>query len=390
MRLQWGLIGGGESSQIGAAHQIAAHMNNAFELTAAALDIDPARAREYAMRLGVPRERAYGDWREMCEVERKRTDRVDLVTIATPNSSHFEITRAFLEAGFDVLCEKPMTTTVAEAEEIVQAARHHQRICAVNFGYSGYPLVRHARAMVARGDLGRIRVVMVEFAHGHHANAAEADNPRVRWRYDPAMVGVSSVLADCGIHALHLACFITGQQVESLAADFASTVRARQLEDDALLAFRMSHGAVGRLWTSAVAIGRAHGLTVQVYGELGGLRWQQEHPNQLYWTPLGAPTSIIERGAAGLSLEADRATHVSVGHAEGFLGAFGNIYADLAEVLQARKVGRPANPLALSIPSAEDGLLSIAAVQAAADSARAGGVWVKPSTAPSQAVPRGA
>jgi len=390
MRLQWGLIGGGESSQIGAAHRLAARMTGTLELAAAALDIDAARAREYAIRLGVPRERAYGDWREMLECERRRASRVELVTVATPNSSHFEITRAFLEAGFDVLCEKPMTNTVAEAEEIVQAARNRQRICAVNFGYSGYPLVRHARAMVARGELGRIRVVTAGFAHGHHANAAEADNPRERWRYDPAVAGVSSVLADCGIHALHLACFITGQQVESLSADFASTIPVRQLEDDALLAFRMSQGTVGRLWTSAVAIGRAHGLTIEVYGERGGLRWQQEHPNQLYWTPLGAPTSIIERGAAGLSVEADRASHVTVGHAEGFLGAFANIYADLSEVLQARKAGRPADPLALSYPHAEEGLLSIAAVHAAADSARAGGAWVKLAPAPGHGAPRGA
>ncbi|MBV8974694.1 MAG: Gfo/Idh/MocA family oxidoreductase [Sinobacteraceae bacterium] len=253
----------------------------------------------------------------------------------------------------------------------------------MNFGYSGYPLVRHARAMVARGDLGRIRVVVGEFAHGHHANAAEADSARVRWRYDPAVAGVSAVLADCGIHALHLACFITGQQVQSLSADFAATIPLRQLEDDALLAFRMSEGAVGRLWTSAVAIGRAHGLAIQVYGELGGLRWQQEHPNQLYWTGLGKPTCIIERGAAGLSPEADRGTHVAVGHVEGFVEAFGNIYADLAEVLEARKAGHAANPLALSYPRAEDGLLSIAAVEAAADSARAGGAWAKLSTAPS-------
>jgi|SRR6516164_1666572 len=382
MRLQWGLIGGGEGSQIGAAHRIAARRHDAFELTAAALDIDPIRAREYAIRLGVPRARAYGDWRQMLEVERQRTDRVDLVTIATPNSSHFEITRAFLAAGFDVLCEKPLTNTVAEAEEIVQVARSHDRICAVNYGYSGYPLIRHARAMVARGDLGRIRVVVAEFAHGHHADAAQADNPRLRWRYDAAVAGVSSVLADCGIHALHLACFITGQQLESLSADFASTIPGRPLEDDALLAFRMSQGAVGRLWTSAVAIGRAHGLTIQIYGELGGLRWQQEQPNQLYWTPLRAPTSIIERGASGLSVEADRATHLTVGHAEGLPGAFGNIYADVAEVLRARKAGRPPDPLALSFPRAEDGLLGVAAVHAAAASASAGGAWVKLSAVP--------
>jgi predicted dehydrogenase len=389
LTLQWGLIGGGEDSQIGGAHRIAARMNNAFELTAAALDVDPARAREYALRLGVPVDRAYGDWREMLEGERKRADRVDLVTIATPNNSHFEITTAFLAAGFDVLCEKPLTNTVQQAQEIVQVARTHERICAVNYAYSGYPLIRHARAMVARGDLGRIRVVIAEFAHGQHANAAEADNPRVRWRYDPGVAGVSSVLADCGIHALHLACFITGQQVESLSADFASTIPARQLEDDALLAFRMSQGAVGRLWASAIAIGRAHGLTIQVYGELGGLRWHQEHPNQLYWTALGAPTTVIERGAPGLSPEADRATQLTVGHTEGFLGAFGNIYADLAEVLKARNAGRPPNPLALSYPRAEDGLLGIAAVHAAADSASGGGAWVKLSAPPRPASPRG-
>ena len=376
MTFSWGLIGGGEGSQIGAAHRIAARLDDVFKLSAGALDVDAKRAREFAVRLGVSPGRAYGDWREMLEAERARPDRVDLVTVATPNSSHFEITRAFLLAGFDVLCEKPLTTTVEEAEEIVRTARDNNRICAVNYGYSGYPLVRHARAMVARGDLGRIRVVVTEFAHGHHANAAEADNPRVRWRYDPKLAGVSSVLADCGIHALHMACFITGQQVESLAADFVSTIPERQLEDDALVSFRMSDGAVGRLWTSAIAVGRMHGLTIQVYGEKGGLRWQQEQPNQLYWTPVGAATSTLERGGVGLSPEAERAARVTVGHAEGFLEAFGNIYADLGEVLRARREGRRPSPLALSYPTAEDGWRSVAAVHAAATSARTRGTWV--------------
>ena len=376
MTLNWGLIGGGEGSQIGAAHRIAAGFDGAFRLSAGALDIDAARAREFAVRLGIPRDRAYGDWREMLAAERERPDRVELVTVATPNSSHFEITKAFLRAGFDVLCEKPLTTTVEDAEDIVRTARDSGRICAVNYGYSGYPLVRHARAMVARGELGRIRVVVAEFAHGHHANAAEADNSRIRWRYDPRLAGVSSVFADCGIHALHMACFVTGQQVESLAADFASAVRERQLEDDALIAFRMSDGVVGRLWSSAIAVGRMHGLSLQVYGERGGLRWQQEQPNQLYWTPVGGGTSILERGAAGLSPEAERASRVAVGHTEGFLGAVANIYADLGEVLRARREGRRPNPLALGYPSAEDGLRSVTAVQAAVSSAKAHGAWV--------------
>jgi len=376
MKMNWGMIGGGEDSQIGATNRIAAGLDGAFQLAAGALDVDPARAREYAMRLGVAKDRAYGDWREMLEAERLRSDRVALVTVATPNSSHFEITRAFLRAGFDVLCEKPLTTTLGEAEEIVRTARENGRICAVNYGYSGYALVRHARAMVARGDLGRVRVVVAEFAHGHHANAADAANPRVRWRYDPKLAGASSIVADCGIHALHLATYITGQEIQSLSADFASTIAGRELEDDALVAFRMSGGVVGRLWTSAVAVGRMHGLGVQVFGEKGGLRWAQEQPNQLYWTPVGGGTAVIERGVAGISPEADRASRSPVGHAEGFFAAFGNIYADLAEQLRANSARRKPDPLALSCPTAEDGLRSIAVVQAAVASAKARGAWI--------------
>jgi predicted dehydrogenase len=375
-RLKWGLIGGGEGSQIGGTHRIAARLDWVFDLVAAALDVDPARGRAFAASLGVGEDRAYGDWREMLEAESTRPDRLDLVTIATPNALHYPIAKAFLERGFDLLCEKPLTVTVEEAEDIVRSCRETGRICAVNFGYAGYALVRHARAMIARGDLGAIRVVFAEFAHGHHANAADADNPRVRWRYDPKLAGVSSVLADAGIHALYLASYLTGQSVETLSADFASTVGGRELEDDALVAFRMSEGAVGRLWASAVAVGRMHGLAIQVYGEKGGLRWAQEHPNQLVFSTLDGRSQILERGVPGLSPEADRASRVTAGHAEGFFGAFGNIYADLGEVLLARRQGRPPDPLALTYPTAEDGLRSVAAVDAAARSAVSRGAWV--------------
>ena len=376
MKINWGLVGGGEGSQIGAIHRIAAGLDGTFEFAAGALDADPGRARDYARRLGLPADRAYGDWREMLEREKSRADRIELVTVATPNNSHFEITKAFLEAGFDVLCEKPLTTTVEDAEAIRQVARASGRICAVNYGYSGYALMRHARAMIARGDLGKIRVVMTEFAHGHHADAADADNPRIRWRYDPKLAGASSILADCGIHALHLASYVTGQRITSLSADFASSVPGRELEDDAFVAFRMSDGVVGRLWTSAVAVGRVHGLTIQLFGEKGGLRWHQEQPNQLYWTPLGGGATIIERGAAGLSAEADRASRLTVGHAEGLFGAFANIYADVGEALRARKTGQQPNPLALSYPTAEDGRDGVAAVHAAVASAKSGSAWI--------------
>jgi predicted dehydrogenase len=374
--LLWGMIGGGEGSQIGPAHRLGAGLDGAFEFAAGALDRDPVAGRAYAQSLGVSTDRAYGDWREMLAAEKCREDRVDLVTVATPNATHYEITKAFLEAGFNVLCEKPMTMTVGEAEEIVRVSRETGKICAVNYGYTGYSLVRHMRAMVARGDLGGVRLIVAEFAHGHHADADDADNPRIRWRYDPAQIGVSAQFADCGTHALHLASFVAGQEVDRLSADFVSCVESRSLEDDAMVNIRMSGGAVGRLWTSSVAIGRQHGLTLQVFGEKGGLRWSQEHPNQIYWTPLGGRVEIIERGEANLSPEADRTSRVTIGHAEGMPLAFANIYADLAEVIRAQMEIRAPDPAADLFPRAEDGLRSMAAVHAAAQSAAENGAWV--------------
>jgi len=375
-KLTWGLIGGGEGSQIGPAHRLGAGLDGAFDFVAGALDHRPDAGRDYGRRLGLDADRSYGHWREMLEGETARADRVDLVTVATPNSTHFEITKAFLEAGFHVLCEKPMTMTVEEGEEIVRLSNATGSICAVNYGYSGYSLVRQMRAMVARGDLGKIRMVVAEFAHGHHADAADADNPRVRWRYDPAQAGVSAQFADCGIHALHMASFVLNQQVERLSSDIVSCITSRVLEDDAQVNLRFDGGAAGRLWTSSIAVGRQHGLSLQVFGETGGLRWAQEQPNQLFWMPLGQRLQVIERGEAGLSPEADRTSRVTIGHAEGMPLAFANIYKDLAEVIHAKNEGRAPDPAADLYPRAEDGLRSMAAVFAVAESGRAEGRWV--------------
>ena len=283
-KLRWGMIGGGEGSQIGPAHRLGALADGLFEFSAAALDHRPDIGRNYAISLGVSENRSYGDWHEMLTSEIKRDDRIDLVTVATPNSTHFEITKAFLEAGFNVLCEKPMTMTVEEGEEIVKIANKVGKLCTVNYCYSAYPMVRQARAMVQNGELGKIRLIVTNFSHGHHGDADDADNPRVRWRYDPKMAGVSGQFADCGIHALHMASFIGNDEVEIVSADFASTIQGRDLEDDALVNFRMSSGIVGRLWTSSVAIGRQHGFDIQVFGEKGGLKWISEQPNQLLFS----------------------------------------------------------------------------------------------------------
>jgi predicted dehydrogenase len=373
-RLNWGMIGGGEGSQIGPAHRISAGIDGLYIMAAGALDIDPAKGRAFARSLGIDPARCYGDWKEMLAGERDRKDRIDLVTVATPNATHYAITKAFLEAGIDVLCEKPMTVTVEEAEDIAETAQRTGAICAVNYGYTGYPLVRHMRAMVARGDLGRVRLVVVEFSHGFHADAADADNPRMRWRYDPAQAGLSGQFADCGIHALHMASYVSGENARELSSDFVSAIASRKLEDDAMVNVRMDGGTTVRLWTSSVAVGSFHGLNIRVFGEKGGLRWAQQWPDQLYWTPLNGRTEVIERGSAD-SPEAARATRIATGHSEGMLVAFANLYADLAEAIRARRAGRAPDPIACHYPTAVDGLRSIAAIRAAVSSAAQGGSW---------------
>ena len=367
MKLNWGMIGGGEGSQIGPAHRLGAQADGNFNLAAAALDADPAKGRAYAQSLGVPADRAYGAWREMLAGEVAREDRIDLVTVATPNATHYEITKAFLEAGFHVLCEKPMTMTVEQGEDIVRTAQDAGRICAVNYCYSAYPMVRQMRAMVRAGEIGKVRLVVTNFSHGHHGDATDADNPRVRWRYDPAMAGVSGQFADCGIHALHMASFIVGDEVEKVSADFASTIASRVLEDDAMVNFRMAGGTVGRLWTSSVAIGRQHGFDIQIFGETGGMRWASEQPNQVYYTPVGGRTQIMEKGESGLCSDAARLSRVAIAHPEGFPLAVANIYVDLAAAIRGGTSD--------GLPLAEDGLRSMAAVYASVASANADGAW---------------
>ena len=366
-RLKWGMIGGGEGSQIGPAHRLGALADGLFEFSAAALDHRPDVGRTYAKSLGISEDRAYGDWKEMLTREKNREDRIDLVTVATPNSTHFEITKSFLEAGFNVLCEKPMTMTVDEGEEIVKIASKSGKLCTVNYCYSAYPMVRQARDMVQNGELGKIRLIVTNFSHGHHGNAEDANNPRVRWRYDPQMAGVSGQFADCGIHALHMASFIGNDEVESVSADFASTIKGRELEDDAMVNFRMSSGIVGRLWTSSVAIGRQHGFDIQVFGEKAGLKWKSEHPNQLIYSKVGNRTEIIEKGENNLCEDALRLSRVAIAHPEGFPLAVANIYVDIAATLKGDKRA--------NLPTASDGLRSMAAVYSATESAKNNGKW---------------
>ena len=378
-RLNWGLIGGGEDSQIGYVHRSASIIDRKFEFVAAAMDVDPERSREFAIKLGIKPDRAYGSWQEMLAAERNRGDRLDLVTVATPNHLHYMITRELLRSGINVLCEKPLTMNVDEAKDLVDLACSNQCILAVSYGYSGYPMIRQMRQMINQNKIGKVRVVVTEFAGGFMADANDDDNPRVRWRFDPEQAGVAAVSFDLGSHAMHLACFVTGQSVTAVSSDFAHGVPGRQLEDDGLTAFRMSSGAIGRMWTSGLAIGRTHGLTLQVFGETGGLRWQQEQPNQLRWTPLNGSTCILERGALGLDPLADRASRITVGHPEGLKSAFANIYHDLSDAIHSRRSGNDQVSPMWVYPSGEDGLHSLEIVYAQVESAVNNSRWVEVS-----------
>ena len=369
-KLNWGLIGGGEGSQIGEAHRMGARMHNHFAMVAGALDADPDKGRSFAGKLGIENDRAYGNWQEMLEGESDRSDRIELVTVATPNATHFKISAGFLQAGINVLCEKPLTMTIDEADRLKALSEETGTKLFVNFGYSGYPMIRQARAMVADGSLGKIRLMVAEFAHGFHADATDADNPRVRWRYDPEQAGVSSIVADCGIHALHLATYISGQSVDSLSAHFESVVGDRKLEDDAAVQCKMSAGAICRLWSSAVAVGHMHGLNIQVFGEQGGVRWHQEQPNQLHYTPLNGPTQILERGQTGLSADAVASSRVTIGHTEGFLGAISNIYKDIFTAMNGDESAQA------RIPGVDDGVAMVRFVHRAAESAGQNSRWL--------------
>ena len=378
-KLNWGLIGGGDGSQVGFAHRAAAQLDGNFNFVAGALDLDPDKAREFGVSLGLENSRSYGSWQGMLDAEKNMIGekRLNLVTVATPNSTHFEISKAFLESGFHVLCEKPLTMTVEEAKALVLIAAKSNRVCAVNYGYTGYPLVRQMRSMIMGEELGQIRLVVAEFAGGFMADSADAENPRVKWRFSSKHSGMAAITVDCGIHALNMACFVTDKKVVEVSSDFASGIKSRELEDDNSSAFRLETGIIGRLWTSGLAIGRTHGLTLQVFGEKGGLSWKQEQPNQLSWTPINKSTQILERGHPDLHLSARRANRITIGHPEGMVFAFANIYRDLSDVIFATKAGKQPDILALDYPTVEDGCHSIEIVEAMTRSVANRSCWTK-------------
>ncbi len=376
-RIRWGMVGGGPGAFIGAVHRIAARMDDHYELVAAALSSDPARSRSAAQDLYIAPNRAYGSYTEMASAEAKRPDRIEAVSIVTPNNMHYPIAKTFLEAGFHVICDKPMTTTLEEALALAAIVHRTGLIFGLTHNYTGYPMVRQARQMVADSQLGKIRVVQVEYAQDWLATPLEQTGQKqAAWRTDPARSGGGGSLGDIGTHAYNIARFVTGLHCREIAADVSIFVPGRRLDDNVQLLLRFAEGAKGALWASQVATGNANNLRLRVYGEKAGLEWHQEEPNTLQFAKLGeAPETILRPGPGGTS-PAAHASRIPAGHPEGYLEAFAQLYTDLAEQIYARREGRSPSLASLLVPNVEDGVEGMRFIAATLESGRRNATWV--------------
>ena len=376
-KLRLGMVGGGEGAFIGAVHRIAFRIDDQFELVAGAFSSDPERAKSSALSLGVSAERAYGSFEEMAKAEAARKDGIDAVVIVTPNHMHGPAAKAFLNAGIHVICDKPLTTTVQEAEELVKLVQVSGKLFILTHNYTGYPMIRQARAMVASGELGEIRLVQVEYPQDWLTEAVEQTGQKqAAWRTDPKRSGAGGCIGDIGTHAYNLAAFVSGLKLEALLAQLTSFVPGRALDDDCQIMLRYRGGARGSLWASQVAVGHENGLKLRVYGTKGGIEWVQADPNYLWFTPFGEPKRLITRGGAGALPEAARVTRVPGGHPEGYLEGFANIYAEAARALRSAIDHTPLDE-AVVYPTVQDGLDGMKFISAAVESSKNGNIWIK-------------
>ncbi|MBL9073057.1 Gfo/Idh/MocA family oxidoreductase [Tabrizicola sp.] len=370
-RLRLGMVGGGRDAFIGAVHRIAARIDDQYELVAGAFSSNPEKALASAQDLGVPR--AYTSFAEMAARESRRKDGIDAVAIVTPNHMHAPVAMQFLKRGIHVICDKPLTATLPEAKKLAKAAEASGVVFALTHNYTGYPMVRQAKAMIAAGDLGEIRLVNVEYVQDWLTEAV--DNKQAEWRTDPARSGVGGSTGDIGTHAFNLANFVSGLTLDTLAADLSSFVPGRRVDDNGHVLMRYQGGAKGMLWCSQVAPGNENGLRLRIYGSKGGLEWAQEDPNYLWFTPFGQEKRKITRGGAGSGPEASRVTRVPPGHPEGYLEGFANIYTEAARAIRAAKAGEPV-PAGTTFPGLKEGLEGVAFVDACARSSARNGAWV--------------
>ena len=376
-RIRLGMIGGGKDAFIGAVHRFAARLDGEFDLVAGALSSTPEKSRESGEALGLDPARCYGSFAEMAEAEATREDGIEAVSIVTPNHVHAAAAIPFLERGIHVICDKPLTATMEQAEELAQAVRSSRTLFILTHNYTGYPMIRQAREMVRAGELGKIRLVQAEYAQDWLSEASEqsGDNKQAEWRTDPARSGIGGSVGDIGSHAFNLACFVTDLKVEKLAADLQSFVPGRQLDDNANVLLRFQGGARGILWCSQVAVGNENGLRLRVYGEKGGLEWAQEDPNYLWYTPFGEPKRLLTRGGAGARDVANAVSRTPGGHPEGYLEGFANIYIGAAEAIRTAQSGGRADVLDL-LPGLESGLDGMRFINACVQSSQGDAAWV--------------
>jgi predicted dehydrogenase len=381
--IRYGMVGGGQGAFIGAVHRIAARMDNEFELVAGALSSDPERARASAEELGLDPDRSYGSYAEMAKAEAKRADGIEAVAIVTPNNVHVPAAMAFLNAGIHVICDKPLAMTLAEAKKLAAVVEKTGKVFVLTHNYTAYPMIRQAREMVAKGQLGDIRLVQVEYPQDWLTeDLAATGQKQASWRSDPKQAGAGGALGDIGTHAYNLARFVSGLELDSLSADLDSFVPGRQLDDNVnvLLRFKAkgkAHPAKGMLWASQVAPGHENGLKLRVYGTRGGLEWVQADPNYLWYTPFGQPKQLLTRAGAGAMPVAGRLIRVPSGHPEGYLEGFANIYQEAAKAIRAarRKGGKP--PRDVVFPTVQDGVEGMAFIEACVKSSKKNGAWTK-------------
>jgi predicted dehydrogenase len=375
-RIRLGMVGGGEGAFIGAVHRIAARLDDRYELVAGALAASADKAMRSAELIGLSRERSYPDFRAMAQAEARRPDGIEAVAIVTPNHMHAPVAEAFLDAGIHVICDKPLTATLDEARRLRDKARASGNVFAVTYNYTGYPLVRHARAMVKAGELGTIRVVQVEYPQDWLSGPLEATGQKqAEWRTDPTRSGAGGCIGDIGTHAFQLAHFVTGLMPEKILAEVTTFVPGRRLDDNVQILLRYANGARGALWASQVAPGNDNGLQLRVYGEKGGLAWRQDEPNRLIWSPLGEAPRLIHRGTGAMNADGQRVNRIPAGHPEGYLEGFATIYTEAAAAIVARRHNQAIDP-AVTFPTIDDGFAGVAMVAAALRSSKEGGVWV--------------
>ena len=374
-KIKLGMVGGGEGAFIGEVHRIAARMDERFQLCAGALCSDPERSLKSALDLGLPEDRSYSDYKEMAISESQRDDGINFVSIVTPNHLHHPIAKAFLEVGINVICDKPMTMNSEEAQELIDISESSDLIFAVTYNYSGYPLIREAREIIKKGDLGSIRIIKVEYIQDWLTEPIEKTGQKqASWRVDPKKSGIGGSIGDIGTHAFHLAHFVTQQLPNKISADLSCFVEGRELDDNAHILMRYESGAKGMIWSSQVAPGNENNLKIQIYGEKGGLIWQQESPNELILNLLNQPSKRLTRGSSFVGDQSARLTRIPAGHPEGYLEGFANIYREVADEFSAKISGKPISKDIL-YPTSKEGLYGVSFIEAAIESNSKDSVW---------------